>query len=236
MKKRFIRLPFISALVAFGACLGAQGCMFVHDSACADDSDCRSGHACYDGECVAADGEGGPIAGSSSTTNGEGSSTSSTPSIAPECSISELGTSLSADQSAALVNKKATLTLLVSTSMNKVTYVGGKACKLIDKPSFTSSAPCNDLYDCGGCQMLVSKAAQAPEGGEISGMTQWVMTLWSPKTGSCASWNATYYLSSKSSGGGGSSGSNDACSRCSDACSGIPGCSCCAECGGLCFN
>lgn len=235
MKIRFIRLPFISALVAFAACLGAQGCMFVHDTACADDSDCRSGHSCNDGECVSSSGEGSG-ADSSSTPNGEGSSGTTKPAVTPECSISELGTALSADQSAALYNKNATLSLLVSTSMNQVTYVGGKACKLIAKPSFTSSAPCNDLYDCGGCQMLISKAAQAPEGGDITGMTQWVMTLWSPKTGSCASWNATYYLSSNSSGGGGSSSGGDACSRCSDACAGIPGCSCCAECGGFCFN
>ena len=32
------------------------------------------------------------------------------------------------------------------------------------------------------------------------------------------------------------SGSNDACSRCTEACAGIPGCSCCAECGVACWN
>lgn len=209
--------------------LAAQGCVFAHDAGCLDSSDCTSGRTCNAGECVAIDGGEGKPKGEVPLT-GDGTTTT----LAPECPVSELGTAPLAAQSAALVSEGASQTLLLSASGNLVTRIGGKACSLIKKPSFTSNAPCNDLYRCGGCDMLVSKLAKPPT-STISGMTQWLMGLWSPDDGTCASWDATYYLS-KSASSGSTGGSNDACSSCSDACRGIPGCSCCKECGGFCFN
>lgn len=223
-----------SAVICLGlvSWLLAQGCVFAHDTGCVDSSDCKSGRTCNAGECVdiGSGGDDNPSTNEGNTPGNTGSS-----SVTPECPVSELGTSPTANQSAALMTASATKSILMSASGNKVTYIGGNPCTLIKKPSFTSNAPCNDLYRCGGCDMLLSKQAQPPE-STLSGMTQWTLGLWAPDDGSCKSWDATYYVSKGSSSSGSSGGSNDACHRCSSACSGIPGCSCCAECGGFCFN
>ena len=216
------------------ACIGmmtwlvAQGCVFMHDTGCLDSSDCKSGRTCNSGECV-------DIANSPGDENGNKGGSSSITTVTPQCPVSELGTSPSANQSAALPKASATKSLAMSASGNRVTNIAGKACTLIKKPSFTSNAPCNDLYRCGGCDMLLSKQAQPPE-STLSGMTQWTLGLWSPDDGSCASWDATYFVSKGATGSTTGGSQDDACHRCSTACSGVPGCSCCAECGGFCFN
>lgn len=62
------RVSFV--VLAFGTWLGAEGCMFVHDSGCSTDQDCTNGNVCSAGDCVdfnGSDGEGAtPGSGGSS--------------------------------------------------------------------------------------------------------------------------------------------------------------------------
>ena len=59
--------------LAFGAWLGASGCMFAHDSDCQDNSECFSGHVCSAGACVAA---GDPSLSGAGSPGGDGTATS----------------------------------------------------------------------------------------------------------------------------------------------------------------
>jgi hypothetical protein len=129
-------------------------------------------------------------------------------------------------------------------SAGLVQAIDGRSCTL-SMIGYKCYSTVPDQYECGGCGFDVQ--AETTNGTDVVGWTV------SPSTCSdtaCANYCCTsegfpyagsYWLdqvpsSSSGTGGTSSGGGSDACSTCSDACAGIPGCSCCAECNVPCYN
>lgn len=206
--------------------------------ACTDDDDDSSAGWGARPDFSHPDGGGGASSvgetdGGGTTPNGSGGDSGSdrgelaTTSI--ECPYEDLGGSATASlvidhsggtAAASYLVVLAGLSALSEISINPVSG-GGQLCDITPKPAFTSTDPCNDLWQCGPCQILIHHDAARTSGA-------WVMGLWNEEASGCSQYNAVYWL--EPSGGG--SGGPSPCSDCLSTCQGLP--SCCTGSGCMC--
>jgi hypothetical protein len=191
---------------------------------------------------------GAQSAASGSASNGGSSGASGKPSSSdgsggaargsePYCKMKS-GSFVAKNSAAATCGAAASISLTVGES-GYLETVEGKSCTLTEASSDHDCFGIGDKYECGGCVFTTGEDLDGFEIGvddcDAGCAASHCCPL--PGGGSLVALGYNFAASHEGTGGSNSSaGSSDACSRCSDACSGIPGCSCCAECGGMCFN
>jgi hypothetical protein len=224
------------------------GCMFVHDTDCESNSDCKAGRTCQNGACVAgaSEGSGTPGAGGTSSVGSGGTGTNPE---GPTCTALRSGTqqATALDSSLFCTPAKTSFSVTIGSS-GLVQSIDGRSCTLTN-PGYSCFETFPDVYECGGCTLRVGDRS-------IDGMTP---LAWGVEPASCAEagcaayccmtesgfwYSGDYYLDQQpgtgtGGSGAGGSGSNcgapQSCSSCYDecnySCDGYPG-----NCVTLCFQ
>jgi hypothetical protein len=225
-------------LLSAGAWLGMQACMFVHDDACAKDSDCKNGRICNAGTCSDTDGSVSP---EGSDVGNEGSASGNgggTPAKGPTCTALRSGMQQATHAETALCQAPTSSFSVSIGSSGLVQSIDGRSCTLT-KPGYSCYETSPDEYQCGACTFKVNGVSTTGTGPPV-GWTVSVAGCSEACTQYCCSSDSAiihtsdYWLDQTGSGGGTTPGGSNSGSNPRDPCDGCGFPFCDGNCVGCC--